>query len=334
MSKQEFLMLAHTFNPAKDRVGGWWLSEKLDGTRAFWDGGISRGLLATEVPYANTIKDDRLLERPIATGLWSRAGKVIKAPDWWLDELPKGLMLDGELWLGYGRFQELRSLDNWEEIRYMVFDSPSVFEMFKAREIKIRNEYSFFVRDAVEWAREHGVKKIPDWSFELRYQYLKICYPDTLAQERLPLNNDKALKEVASQLYDINIHGGEGVMLRWGSSHWSTNRSHYLLKHKPVNTMDGRIVGYTAGEGRLQGMIGALIVKLNNGKELKLSGLTDAQRNIRQNPYFELAYDNPGCRLPDDFYHYEFPKGTVVEFKYRELSDDDIPKEARFWRIK
>jgi len=335
--KPEFLMLAHTFK--NERIAGWWLSEKLDGSRAFWDGGISRGIPAAEVPYSNTVKDGRLLQPPLATGLWSRAGKVIDAPDWWLDKLPKGLLLDGELWLGYGRFQELRSFDNWEKIQYKVFDSPVVTTMFWPRTIKIRNEYEFFITNkAISWALDHGVKELPDWSFELRYLFLKNFYPNTVKQVRLPLNNDDALKRMEEELDQIVGAGGEGIMLRWGSSHWFPERSHYLLKHKPINTMDGVVVGYTSGKegktGQLLGKIGALILKLDNGKRLELSGLTHEQREIRLQNIEDFAVLNPGKELPSVYSHHLFQKGIVVEFKYRELSDDDIPKEARFWRIK
>jgi len=57
---------------------GWLLSEKLDGMRAWWDG----------------------------SNMWSRQGKPVYAPPWWLAALPRDFALDGELWLGRGRFQE------------------------------------------------------------------------------------------------------------------------------------------------------------------------------------------------------------------------------------
>ena len=119
--KQEYLMLAHTYKD--QRIAGYFASEKLDGCRAFWDGGCSRGRPATEVGYANTIKDHRLKEPPVATGLWSRSGKVINAPDDWLDQLPD-CPLDGELYLGPGRFQELRKMLNTTKGRMSCKDKP------------------------------------------------------------------------------------------------------------------------------------------------------------------------------------------------------------------
>ncbi|MGO9107157.1 MAG: hypothetical protein ACLQDH_13660, partial [Dissulfurispiraceae bacterium] len=105
MAKREFLQLADHYDPFKSNVAGWYISEKLDGTRCFWDGGLSRGLPPESVPWAS-VTDPKTGERkakikPIATGLWSRYGNPIMAPDWWLNRLP-ACPLDGELWAGRG----------------------------------------------------------------------------------------------------------------------------------------------------------------------------------------------------------------------------------------
>src|SRR5213080_903258 len=61
------LLLAHSWDNAADLVG-WWMSEKLDGVRAYWDG---RQFL-------------------------SRQGNLYHAPDWFVEGLP-GVPLDGAL---------------------------------------------------------------------------------------------------------------------------------------------------------------------------------------------------------------------------------------------
>ena len=55
MARREFLQLADHYNPHKHNVAGWFVSEKLDGQRCFWDGGISRGLPTEQVPWASII---------------------------------------------------------------------------------------------------------------------------------------------------------------------------------------------------------------------------------------------------------------------------------------
>ena len=49
-----------------------------------------------------------------SSGLWSRYGNPIVAPDWWLDQLPN-CPLDGELWAGRGKFQLCRSICGGDE---------------------------------------------------------------------------------------------------------------------------------------------------------------------------------------------------------------------------
>ena len=96
------LMLAHTFRPDTP-LAGFFVSEKLDGVRARWDG-------------------QRLL---------TRGGEVIAAPAWFTAGWPEQ-SLDGELWMGRGRFEDtvstVRSLQTdragWQGVHFMVFDAP------------------------------------------------------------------------------------------------------------------------------------------------------------------------------------------------------------------
>lgn len=75
-------------------------SEKYDGIHGCWDGKT----------------------------LTTRTGNTINAPAWWTSSLP-AIPLVGELWLGRGTFDTLRSIvcrdtpdDRWQSVRYMVFD--------------------------------------------------------------------------------------------------------------------------------------------------------------------------------------------------------------------
>jgi DNA ligase-1 len=105
------LLLANVWNPSIDPTG-WWMSEKYDGLRVYWDG----------------------------QKLWSRKGNLIHAPDYFLAELPRDIALDGELWIGHGEFEETVSIvrsetpdDRWNRVRYMVFDAPRAKGTFEQR---------------------------------------------------------------------------------------------------------------------------------------------------------------------------------------------------------
>lgn len=348
--KQEYLMLAHTFKSGKHNIGGWYMSEKFDGMRAYWDGGLSRGSLARDVPYANTVKDHRLKKNEVATGLWSRTGKVIHAPDNWLNVLPK-MPLDGELWLDRGAFQDLTKIvsrhnptSDWCYVRFLVFDSPPFLKMLEDRVISVR-DYKFKIKDALEFYLKEGGVHIRSagmgWNFEHIQDWLQRKCPTNnivilVRQERLPLAHQDALKHIGGEVREILEFGAEGVMLRKPESFWDTRRCHQLLKYKPWKDDEAKIIGFTSGRetdrgSRLLGLIGALIVDYN-GKRLELSGLTDEERQFQTGKDVLWAAEHPGKDLPEGAQGDYFKVGQIITFKYRELSDDGVPKEARYWR--
>jgi DNA ligase-1 len=92
-------------------LAGWWMSEKLDGVRAYWDG----------------------------KQFLSRLGNLFLAPAWFLERLP-AVPLDGELWLGRKAFQRTVSIARrqdspaeWRELRYVIFDAPAHGGEFESR---------------------------------------------------------------------------------------------------------------------------------------------------------------------------------------------------------
>lgn len=105
------LMLANVYRPGIE-LSAYWLSEKHDGVRGYWDG-------------------RRLL---------TRGGEPIRAPAWFTAGWPAEPM-DGELWAGRGRFEEAVSTVRrqqpeeaaWQRIRFMVFDLPAHPGVFNER---------------------------------------------------------------------------------------------------------------------------------------------------------------------------------------------------------
>jgi DNA ligase-1 len=111
-------------------LAGWWMSEKLDGVRAYWDG----------------------------KQFVSRLGNVFFAPDWFVAGLPN-IPLDGELWLDRKKFQQTISIvkrqdksDHWKQISYVVFDAPAVDDPFEKR---VRFVEEFLVKQKPLYARAH-----------------------------------------------------------------------------------------------------------------------------------------------------------------------------------
>jgi DNA ligase-1 len=112
-------------------LAGWWMSEKLDGVRAYWDG-------------------RRFL---------SRQGNVYHAPAWFTAGLPD-LPLDGELWIDRKKFQRTVSIarrqdrsDHWKELRFVVFDAPALADPFEAR---LRHVGDLLRKLALPYAAAHA----------------------------------------------------------------------------------------------------------------------------------------------------------------------------------
>jgi hypothetical protein len=168
--------------------------------------------------------------------------------------------------------------------------------------------------------------------FESVNQY---CYP--LHQEKLPLDLGQAHIRVAERLGYAIEQGGEGIVLRDPTSRWTPKRHAGILKYKGHLDDEGTIVGFTSGRetnkgSRLLGKIGALIVDYK-GKRLELSGLTDEEREFEETQQAgHFAVNNPGKDMPSWVQGKHFKLGQTVSFIYRELTDDGIPKEARYFR--
>lgn len=218
------LQLARVYQPGMD-LKGYWVSEKLDGVRAYWDG----------------------------QQLLSRGGNIIAAPDWFLRDFPHQ-PLDGELWMGRGRFAQVSAAirrlqpkaEEWRQIRFMLFDLPASGVPFSERILRMR-----------QLTRDTG------------------SYHLAMVEQR-PATDHKAL---LADLDRVLAAGGEGLMLHHGDSLYRTGRTAALLKVKTFQDAEATVVDYTPGKGKYQGQIGALVVETEAGRRFKLgSGLSDSER--------------------------------------------------------
>lgn len=355
--KREFLQLAHEFEFGKKAIGEWAMSEKIDGIRCFWDGGVTRTMYCANVPFANTTKHDRYLDMRYATGLWTRYGQPIYAPDWWIDLLPP-IMLDGELTMGRQSWQEtvscVKKLDgtgNWNRVIYNVFDSPPLRSVFGNGEINNPN-YKKKFQGVDTWIKSkwRGHEEIhPLTSFSEIYH--KLCgttlggQAKLLDQVILPAKFSEAEDRIREELDRVTDLGGEGLMIRNGRASWTAGRVHTLLKVKKLHDCEGLVVGYKFGEvtdvsrsvsgkktDKLVGLMGSLRVKLESGVELDLSGFTEAERDFGSTSVRELAESSPGSVAPEWVEHPQFGRGSKVTIRYREQTKDGCLKEARYLR--
>lgn len=352
MPKRESVLLAHKYDSKKHSIGGWFCSTKLDGMRCLSDGGVSRGISKSLVPWANVAKDNRYLRPPIATGLWSRYHNTIVAPDWWLDMLPP-CPLDGELYCEEEKYrQNLFSIikdqsptdEAWKGIKYYVFDMPSPMYWLMDGEIKTTNFTKSF-KGCYSWWKERAAgvfEPSPATQFIttvelMKQQQIENDVVVVHKQERLPFSEMEAVARMKELCTKVVEAGGEGLILRKDISNWVPERSHNLLKVKPTEDAEGVVVGYVSGRetdkgSKLLGLMGALVIRLANGQELELSGFTDYEREFEGPEATRWATEHPGETMPAEYSTIHFKRGSVVTFKYRGLSNTGIPNEARYFR--
>jgi DNA ligase-1 len=247
--------LAHTWDNEQD-LTGWWISEKLDGVRAYWNG----------------------------RDFVSRNGNAFHAPVWFKICLPP-IHLDGELWIDRKTFQRTVSIvrsqnagELWREVKYMVFDAPAYGGPFEAR-----------LEAAKQAVYGQGTDRI-----HVHYHFE--CHGTDHLRRKL----DK-----------VAALGGEGLMLRQPGSHYETCRSSTLLKVKQFRDAEARVIKHLPGSGRHKGRLGALLVQLPSGIQFHVgTGFTDAQR------------------------HTPPPVGSMVTFRYQELTDGGVPRFPSFVRAR
>ncbi|WP_440055217.1 DNA ligase [Pseudoalteromonas sp. T1lg65] len=225
--------------------------------------------------------------RAIWTGkaLLTRGGIAINPPSWFTAELP-GVALDGELWIGYNQFAQISALvrthnstsEQWRSVSYLVFDAPNANDIFSER-------YKTY-KDLIDKIAKPHIKAVEQRSFATKPEL------------------DRFFQQVLNK-------GGEGVMLHHQNAIHINGRSSNLMKYKPFVDEDAIVTGYSPGKGKYQGMVGALVVKNNDGVIFKLgSGLSD---KLRKNPP---------------------PIGAVVSYRFQGLTKFGKPRFARFLRVR
>jgi DNA ligase-1 len=250
------LWLASTYQ-GNEKLTDYWVSEKYDGIRGFWDG---RQLL-------------------------SRSGKGLNPPAWFVKGWP-AQPFEGELWAGLGQFEQAASViqqrqapdSEWQAMRFMVFDANSPTQAFTERIV----QYQSLVKQIGQpWVQAVTQSQVPSHA---------------------------ALKALLKKTVQA---GGEGLVLHRGSSLYQSGRNSDVLKVKPHEDAEAKVVGHELGQGKHAQRLGALTLETPQGLRFKLgTGFTDAQR------------ENPPA------------VGQWVTYRYRGLTDQGVPRFASFVRIR
>jgi DNA ligase-1 len=194
--------------------------------------------------------------------------------------------MDGELWAGRGRFSQAASTvrqqkpmdDAWRALRFMVFDLPAQGGPFDER--------------------------IP------AYQQLvaSLGQPWVQAVVQRKVASEAELQALLRQTVKA---GGEGLMLHRGTSLYRAARTDDLMKFKPWEDAEAKVIAHLPGQGKHAGRLGALLVETPKGLRLKLgTGFTDTER------------EHPP------------PVGAWITYRFHGTTDRGIPRFASYLRVR
>ena len=207
-------------------ISRYYASEKLDGIRAIWTG----------------------------SALITRQGKPLYAPAWFTATFPREKAIEGELWIGRGRFQHISQIvldkkpneKQWRKVKFMLFDAPASTGSFTQRHATLR-------------------------------QLAKQMDPAIVQViEQRTLDHNDALHQ---WLDTIERNGGEGIMLHHKDNPYFNGRSAGVLKIKSYQDEEAIVTGYEPGKGKYAEVMGAVWVVTSDNIRFKIgSGFRDHDR--------------------------------------------------------
>ena len=216
--------------------------------------------------------------------LISKEGNLYFPPKWFIENFPAE-HLEGELWISRGKFELTSGIirkeiptDDWQQIHFMLFDLPQSPEIFEKR--------------------FELMKKLAEKSHS---KYLQVIDQSKITDQ----------KTLMKQLHEMVKNGGEGLMLHRTDSLYKATRNDDLLKLKTYEDAEAKVIAHIAGQGKYQGMMGAILVENEEGIKFKIGGgFSDGQR-----------------KSPPEI-------GSVITYKFFGKTKNNKPRFASFMRVR
>ncbi|WP_281559704.1 DNA ligase [Thalassomonas sp. RHCl1] len=211
----------------QENISEFFISEKLDGVRGYWTG----------------------------KQLLTRRGNIIKTPVFFTIGWPN-IPLDGELWLGRNRFEQVSATvrtfkakaEDWQQIRFMIFDLPDHKGTFSKR-----------------------IKAMQAIVTATNNPYLKM-----ISQEKLP-----SVSSLQARLKQVVDNGGEGLMLHHRDAYYQSGRNALVMKLKQYQDAEAVVLAHNPGTGKYLDKLGSLLVKTSEGIIFKIgTGFSDQEREF------------------------------------------------------
>lgn len=282
--------------------GRWYVSEKIVGVRAIWDG----------------------------KNLVTKNFKEIKnVPKWFLNILPRHAPLEGVL----TNFNMLNpSIDpEWSKVKYIVYDMPSTKYVFNDRLTRLRNIPLFKLQ-------EQHLKRIPKDSnsshddrsrnssnrkqraFKLKNLHLNNICLQTFTE----IQNIQNDFRVVNSMYSGALIGDKGLMLINASNMYRPGESKSFYEYKEDHAGEATIIGYKEGENKYYGILGKYQCKIpENGKKFYLGvGIPDEIR--KQYEFFQTKLTN--INVDNEEIDVPLIGDTVIYHSEKMIKDNTVPR--------
>ena len=122
------------------------------------------------------------------------------------------------------------------------------------------------------------------------------------------IKDKEHLKKFHNDLYSL---GAEGIVVRDPNALYINKRTSKVLKVKKFKDTECKIIDYTKGKGKYSGQVGAIVCELENKMVFKI-----------------------GSGLNDDFRKNPLKIGTIITFKYQNLTSNGKPRFPVYLRVR
>ncbi len=200
-----------------------------------------------QYPCVASIKLDGVRAQVSKDGILTRAGKRLVGLEHLQEQVPKDIILDGELMVPNMNFHKgcghIRSYDLCPTAVLHTFEIPNSKDNF--------------------FARLERIAEIAEYCEHIVPVYFDICENE---------------EEVRACFQSAIRHGYEGLVVKPMNYYYERKRSKHWMKIKDMQSYDLRVIGKFEGEGKYEGAMGGIVVNFKGVKVRVGTGFSDYER--------------------------------------------------------
>ena len=330
MVTRSFGTLLHKWDGNPLSVENWFVSRKLNGHSVIWDGGATRGMDLASLPFFN----GKTPSTTRSTGLWTlgraRAGETtpnpmpINAPVWWLNQLPVGTALHGELWFEddknyVERFCNRKDIvgQAWKNLILAVF-AVKPYSTFP-QECKVYKTLT----EQQELKDKNQVRLLAELDVPTT---LKACDGVVHKVQQHRIKNVQAVSKIVDEAH---TRGWEGLVFMSPEYVYENSRTRKCLKYKPVNEVDVYVKGYEDGKtGRLENVTCSLQVEfIWDESILSVHGGDESMIGKKINLVISKLSDHDIANIKT-----VYPVDSKIKIKYDYVTKNGVPTGASVYK--